>query len=386
MGGFLYNFTTLMNFVILPLTPIAPARVPCFTMNSMSSMSKIDFRKMRSFLFFALIIILGIAVMRVFQPFFYPIFWAAIIAIMFQSWYNNIRTHLKSASISAVCTISLVLLLIFLPLALIGLLVYEESLQLYSAIAQGTITFDISNITRLIADTPFGPYIDTANISQNATGVARSISLFVFNNLRSFTQDVAIFLFKFFVMIYTLFYFLKDGPRILQRIMHLSPLGDNYELMLYERFTSTARATIKGSFILGGIQGLIGGLLFFATGVQGALLWGVVMTLFSLIPGVGAFIVWLPVGVGLLVMGNIWQGVTVLLVGTFVISLVDNVLRPPLVGKDTQMHPILILFSTLGGIALFGMSGIIIGPVITALFLAVISIFDYFYQRELAQN
>jgi predicted PurR-regulated permease PerM len=197
---------------------------------------------------------------------------------------------------------------------------------------------------------------------------------------------VAIFIFQFFVMVYTLFYFFKDGPHMLQRLMHLSPLGDNYELMLYERFTSTARATIKGSFIIGGIQGVVGGVLFLIAGVQGAFIWGVILALFAMIPGIGAFAVWLPIGIFLLLTGSLWQGITVLVVGTFVISLIDNILRPPLVGKDTQMHPVLILFSTLGGIVFFGMSGIIIGPVITALFLAVISIFDYFYQRELLEN
>jgi predicted PurR-regulated permease PerM len=265
-------------------------------------------------------------------------------------------------------------------------MIYEQSVQLYFAVVSGQLNFNLANITSLLAHTPVAPYIDAAGLSQNASDIARSVSLFIFNNLRDFTQDVAVFIFKFFVMVYALFYFFKDGPHMLQRLMHLSPLGDNYELMLYERFTSTARATIKGSFIIGGIQGILGGLLFFIAGVQGAFIWGVILALFALIPGIGAFVVWLPIGIFLLATGNIWQGIMVLVVGAFVISLIDNILRPPLVGKDIQMHPVLILFSTLGGIALFGMSGLIIGPIVTALFLAVISIFDYFYQRELLEN
>jgi predicted PurR-regulated permease PerM len=187
-------------------------------------------------------------------------------------------------------------------------------------------------------------------------------------------------------MIYTLFFFLKDGKRMLTRLMHLCPLGDVYEEMLYQRFTSTARATLKGTIIIGTIQGTLGGILFAITGIEGALIWGILMILLSLIPGIGSAIIWLPAGIIMLGLGNIWQGVTILAVGMFVISLIDNILRPALVGKDTQMHPILILFSTLGGIAFFGISGFIIGPVITALFLAVVSIYEHYYKRELQDN
>jgi predicted PurR-regulated permease PerM len=238
-------------------------------------MSKIDFRKMRTYLFFGLIFVLGAAVLKIFQPFFYPIFWAAIIAVVFYPWYSSIHHHLKSTHVSALLTIIFVLLLIFLPLALVALLIYEQSVQLYLAIAGGQFNFNIANLATLLSHTPFGPYVDTTSLGQNASDIVSNVSLFIFNNLRSFTQDVAIFIFQFFVMVYTLFYFFKDGPHMLQRLMHLSPLGDNYELMLYERFTSTARATIKGSFIIGGIQGVVGGVLFLIAGVQGAFISGV---------------------------------------------------------------------------------------------------------------
>ncbi len=168
--------------------------------------------------------------------------------------------------------------------------------------------------------------------------------------------------------------------------MHLSPLGDQYEQMLYQRFTSTARATLKGTLIIGGIQGVLGGLLFYFTGVEGAFVWGVIMTILSIIPAVGSFLVWFPAGIIMIATGNIGAGITILLVGAIIISNIDNVLRPPLVGKDTQMHPLFILFSTLGGIMLFGVSGFIIGPVLMALFLAVVSIYDHYYKTELDRN
>jgi len=189
-----------------------------------------------------------------------------------------------------------------------------------------------------------------------------------------------------FIMFYTLFFFLRDGKKILEHLMHLSPLGNKYETMLYEKFTSTSRATLKGTFLVGCVQGTLGGLLFLAVGIPGALIWGLMMVALSIVPAVGCSIIWLPTGIIMLLMGNIWQGITILLFGTLVISNIDNLIRPPLVGKDIQMHPLLVLFSTLGGIFIFGISGFIIGPVIAALFTSVISIYDHYYRNELSNN
>lgn len=168
--------------------------------------------------------------------------------------------------------------------------------------------------------------------------------------------------------------------------MHLSPLGDKYEGLLYERFTSTARATLKSTLILGSIQGALGGILFWITGVEGALIWAIVMAFVAMIPALGSFLVWLPIGLIMLALGNMWQGFTILIVGAILISNIDNLLRPMLVGRDTQMHPLLVLFSTLGGIFLFGISGFVLGPIIMSLFLSVISIYDHYYRNELGRN
>ena len=163
-------------------------------------------------------------------------------------------------------------------------------------------------------------------------------------------------------------------------------MGDAYEKMLYEKCRSTSVATLESAFIIGGVQGTIGGILFWITGVPGALVWGVVMMAFSILPALGSFMVWLPAGLIMLALGNVWQGVAILLVGIFIIATVDNLIRPPLLGKDTEMHPLIVLFSTLGGIFLFGVSGFIIGPIIAALFLAIISIYDHYYQSELSKG
>ena len=160
-------------------------------------------------------------------------------------------------------------------------------------------------------------------------------------------------------------------------------IGDTYEKKLFDRFTSTTRATLKSTFIVGSIQGILGGLLFWVTGIPGALVWGVVMTALSVIPAIGSFLVWLPAGIIMMAMGNIAQGLTIIIFGSFVIGTIDNILRPPLIGKDIQMHPILILFSTIGGLGLFGVTGVVIGPIIAAFFLGLLDMYELRYKKQL---
>jgi predicted PurR-regulated permease PerM len=164
--------------------------------------------------------------------------------------------------------------------------------------------------------------------------------------------------------------------------MHLVPLGNKYEKILYTKFTETAFSALKGTLIIGGIQGLLGGLMFAFLGIQGAAIWGIIMVFLSILP-TGPSLVWLPTAIILLINGQIWQGLTLLFFGLLVISVIDNLLRPILVGKETKLHPLLILFSTLGGIILFGFTGFIIGPILAALVVSMWNIYDDHYKDEL---
>ena len=352
----------------------------------MANSDKIQFTKMRAAFFFGLIILLTIAFLYIIRPFFYPIFWAAVIAIMFYPHYEWLNNYLKMSALSSAVMIVLTFVTIFLPLILISALLVNESFSLYESVSQKNLAPpNVELVSNWLERGPLAPYVDTVKTkwADYATNATKQLSNWIFAAIKNITQNSVSFFFMLFIMFYTLYYFFKDGKRMLNRLMHLSPLGSNYEQMLCDRFTSTARATIKSTFIIGGIQGLIGTILFWLTGVQGALVWGVIMMALSILPSVGAFIVWLPAGIIMLALGNIWQGITIIAVGVFIISIIDNILRPPLVGKDTQMHPLIVLFSTLGGILLFGVSGFIIGPIIAALYLSIMSIYDHFYRNEL---
>lgn len=355
----------------------------------MPASNKMDFKKLQSLFFTGLIFLFGITTLYIFRPFLYPIFWAAILAITFYPMYLKIEKYLKYRSLSSGISVLIILCIVLLPMLVVATLLVSQSAHMYSQVTQTGLFDDIGNVKTKINQIPFvGIYFNELQSSgpEFARKVAQSASSFLFENFKSLTQYSLRFFVLFFLMLYSLYYFFRDGKRMLTRLMHLSPLGDDYEEMLYERFTSTARATLKGTVIIGIVQGSIGGLLFLATGVDGAIIWGVLMAIFSIVPGIGASLIWFPAALIMLALGQIWEGITILVVGMFVISLIDNIIRPPLVGRDTQMHPLLILFSTLGGISTFGISGFVIGPVVISLFLAVMSIYDHYYKKELSHN
>ena len=170
-------------------------------------------------------------------------------------------------------------------------------------------------------------------------------------------------------MLYVLFFFLRDGQALVRRLRDAVPLDADVKRSLATKFATVIRATVKGNIVVAMVQGALGGLIFWLLGLHAPVLWGVLMVFLSLLPAVGAAVVWFPVAVYLLVSGEVWQGGVLMAYGVLVIGLVDNLLRPMLVGKDTRMPDYLVLLATLGGIAVFGINGFVIGPVIAAMFL-----------------
>ena len=381
-------FRSKLRGIKPPSCPAQPTGVDGLKNKNMPKNEKVNFSTMRSAFFFGLIIILTIAMLYLIRPFFYPIFWAAVLAILFYPIYSWLDKHIKLPRLSSVFVLVLVIVTIFLPLTLLSILIVNESIELYTRVSRGDgLINNVQGATAWLESTPLAPYVE--NIKTEWTGYATNatkvISIFLFNNVKNLTQVSVKFVFMLFIMFYTLFFFFKDGPRLLKFLMRVSPLGDKYEAMLYQKFTSTARATLKSTLIVGGLQGTLGGIFFWIAGIQGALVWGIIMIALSVVPAIGSFVIWLPAGIIMLALGNTWQGLVILIGGLF-ISTIDNIIRPPLIGKDTQMHPLIILFTTLGGIFLFGISGFVIGPIIASLFLAIISIYNCYYHGELDNN
>lgn len=349
-----------------------------------------NFSKMRHLLFYILLAVTGVIFLMMVKPFFFPIFWAAIIAALFYPVHRWIIQKIRLLNLSAAISLLVVLVVIILPLTFLSYLLIKQSADLYNSLDnnRAQIVTSISHLTEWIK---YNPYTAKLNINESFwiekfSDISQTIAGFVFNSAKSITQNSLVFIALFIIMLYALFFFIRDGEKLLKSLMHVCPLGDKYEKLLYQKFTSTARAALKGTVIVGGIQGTLGALLFWYCGIQGALIWGLLMTALSIIPPFSSALIWLPAGIIMMLTGKLWTGLIIIAFGALLISTIDNILRPLIVGKDTEMHPLLVLFSTLGGILVFGISGFIIGPILTALFLAFWEMYDQYYKEGLDNN
>lgn len=340
------------------------------------------------YFFFIILIAVSAVTFFIFQPFLVAILVAAVLSVIFRPTYNFFLGKFnKRKRLSAFITSFIAMLLIVVPFSIIFALIVNEITTIYQDISAGGVFRDsyISPIIRYIENNKLLTLLGADSLI-NKDSISSSLSQFgqlSFNFVQVVYQSLAHFIFMTFVLFFSLYYFLVNGREVASKIMMLSPLRDTHEKMLLEKFVSMSRATIKGTIVVSFVQGLIGGLTFAIAGVPSAMIWAVVMMLLSLIPMFGSSIIWFPVGVGMLLLGNIWQGLFILIVGLLIISLIDNFLRPELVGKDTQMHPLIVLFATLGGISVFGFLGFIIGPIIVALFLSLWDIYGIEFKKQL---
>ncbi|MBN1154575.1 AI-2E family transporter [candidate division KSB1 bacterium] len=342
-------------------------------------------KSLKNNFFYLLLFVSTALVLWLLNDFLMPVFWAATFGILFYPIFKLIRRWLKNkSSLSSLVTILLIILIVILPSFFIGLAVSKQVTTLYNQyLADGvslqkTYTYIESNLPGVISFLEkYG--IDIDNVKKSLSSAILSSTRYLASKAFGLGGNVASFFLQLSVMIYLLFFFLRDGDKILSIIIQALPLGDKREKLLFSKFAEVTRATMKGTFVVGIIQGSLGGLAFWILGVEAAVLWGVIMIILSILPVVGSGLIWFPAAVILIISGSWIKGAILLIIGLFVIGLVDNFLRPTLVGRDTKMPDYLILLSTLGGLTLFGISGFIIGPVITALCLTVWQIFmkDY---------
>lgn len=346
-----------------------------------------EFKKIQSIAFFAVLIGCGILFYQMLEPYMYAIFWAAVMATIFYPIHRRIHHAVgQREHVSASISVGMVILVVLIPMAGVIGLVANEAVAMYEYLRNPENIEMIGQNIQSLADQPVvQDVVGDVNVNDELRNASSTIAGFGFQVLRTGSRSTVQVVIQTAVMIYTLFYFFKDGPRWLERIMKLLPFGDKNEMVLYQKFASTAKATLKGTILLGGIQGTIGGILFFVVGIPSAALWGLIMIVLSIIPAVGASLVWIPGAVYLAVTGQLWQA-AVLVIGGILLGFVDNLLRPPLVGSDLQMHPVIILFTTIGGLAVFGISGVVIGPMIGAFFLALLDMYELKYRIQLQRN
>jgi predicted PurR-regulated permease PerM len=346
-------------------------------------------KSLNVYFFFFLLLGVGVAVYFIFQPFLTAVVAAAILATIFKKTYFTLEKWTRgSKGISSFLTCLIVFFVVVTPIFLVLSLAIGEANNLYHMLGQESSLEKIINQTVETAHTvPYlNVFFDTQTLDQaRILSDIKQFSKNVLGLLQAAYQGITSFLFWVFVMFFTLFYFLIDGKRMLGQLMSLSPLRNEHDKLLVKKFISISRATLKGTIVVGIIQGLLGGITFWIAGVPSPAIWGLVMVLCSIIPMFGSGLVWLPASIIMILLGDIWQGTFILVVGFGIISVLDNVLRPKLVGKDTEMHPLLVLFATLGGISVFGLAGFIIGPIIISLFLSLVEIYNIEFRDQLKE-
>ncbi|MCP9235314.1 AI-2E family transporter [Lewinella sp. JB7] len=334
-------------------------------------------RKVRKNIFFILVAVVTIGFFELIGPFLLTCFWGAVLAVIFFNVYRRLRVRFRRHdSLAAGVTTLLVVLFVIVPFGLLTLALVEQAIGLYGQIESGSfnssVVLDyIDTSLPQVADalSEFGVSTDDLRARLNTT--VGQAGQYVANWAIGFGGSLLNTIIQFTLVIYLLYFFLVDGWVIERALVRTIPMGDARERTLFRRFAQVARATLKGTLIVAFVQGAIGGILFAIVGIPAALLWGVAMMLLALLPVGGSAIVWVPAAIIMFIQGDVTAGIIIVVVGALIIGLVDNLLRPLLVGRDTQMPDYVVLISTLGGIAMFGLSGFVIGPTVAALFITV---------------
>ncbi|SDO67613.1 Predicted PurR-regulated permease PerM [Rhodoferax sp. OV413] len=333
--------------------------------------------------FFLLLAGVTLAFGWILWPFYGAVFWGVVMAILFAPLFRWLLKPLKQRrTLAALCTLLVILVIVILPMSLIAAMLVKEGNGLYLRMQSGELNFG-AYFGKIVAALPhwvsnlldrFG-LGNLGDLQEKLSSVLAEASQTLATQAFSIGQNTLDFVVSFFIMLYLMFFLLRDGASLLRRMRDAIPLDSETKRQLFGKFTTVVRATVKGNVLVAVVQGLLGGLAFWFLGIHAAVLWAVLMAFLSLLPAVGAGLIWLPVAIYFLVTGAVWQGVALVAYGVLVIGLVDNVLRPVLVGKDIKMPDYLVLISTLGGMAIFGLNGFVIGPVIAAMFMAVWDIF-----------
>ena len=334
-------------------------------------------RRLENQSFLLLLVAVTLAFAWILAPFYGAILWAIVVAVIFAPLNRRLQGRMGGRpNLAAAATVLIVIAMVILPVALIAASLLQEASGLYAKMQSGE--YNLGAYTQRVFDalpawatglldrfnlTDLGKVRDSLAAGllkggQAAAPQALSIGMNTFD-----------FLIGLGIMLYLLFFLLRDGKALADRIKRVVPLRADQKAALFGRFADVVRATVKGGILVAVAQGTLGGLAFWFLGIHAPLLWAVLMAFLSLLPAIGSGLVWVPVAIYLLASGAVWQGVALIVYGVLVIGLVDNLLRPFLIGKDAKLPDYVVLISTLGGIEVFGLNGFVIGPVIAAMFM-----------------
>jgi predicted PurR-regulated permease PerM len=332
-----------------------------------------------------LVIATSVSFLVLIRSFLTTILMAAIFAGLAYPFYARVHRALKgNRPLASGLTLLLVLALVIAPLLGVVGIVVNQAVRVTGSVGpvvkqfvQEPTFFD-AQLQRIPGIELFEPYSE--QIFVKVGEIVDAVGGFLVASLTSTTRGTVAFVFQFFIFLYAMFFFLMDGPAILRTMLNYLPLTDDDAQQITDRFLSVTRATVKGTIVIGIVQGALAGLAFVAVGIPDSLFWAVVMIVLSTLPIIGGAIVWVPACLILAATGEVWRAVLLAIFCSLIVGSVDNILRPRLVGRDTKMHDLVILFSTLGGILTFGPIGFIVGPILAGLFFTSWGIFAVTYR------
>lgn len=326
-----------------------------------------------------LLVAVSLALAWILLPFYGTLLWSAIIALLFAPLHRRLLLRLRHRrTLVALLTILIAVVMVVVPFALLSVTLANEAAGFFARLQSGEFS-PVSHL-RVVFDalpgwatTLLGHFglVDFASLQRWLNTRLAQGSGFIAAQAFNLGQDTFEFTASLLITPYLAFFLVRDGDRLVHAMRRALPLTPAHKQELLDKFSAVIQSTVRGNLVVAAIQGALGGLAFWFLGVRGALLWAVVMAFLSLLPTIGAALVWLPVAIWFFVTGAIWQGVALAAWGVLVIGLVDNLLRPMLVGKATLMPDYVVMITTLGGMVVFGINGFVLSPVIAAMFFAV---------------
>ena len=337
------------------------------------------------FVLILLVIFISAVFLSMIRTFLMAIFLAGIFSALAYPLYKRLERWFGGRrALASLTTLLFIVIVILLPLTVLMGIITAQAIEVGHTV-KPWVQEQLSQpgaFSETLNSLPFydkiAPYKEL--IWRKVGEMIGGVSKFLISSLSLVTLGAVNFLFMVFALLYTMFFFLMDGDKLLEKILYYLPLQDDDERRMLDKFTSVTRATLKGTAVIGMLQGGLAGFAFWVVGIPSAVFWGTIMAVLSIIPGIGTALIWVPAVIILAAAGNFLKAIGLALFCALVVGSIDNLLRPVLVGKDTQMHELMIFFGTLGGIIMFGIMGMIIGPIVAALFVTVWEIYGVAFQ------
>lgn len=339
-----------------------------------------NYKRLQMLSFLSILLVAFIVALLIFKPFFNVLAFSAIVAILFAPVYQRINNRLKSNNWSAAATLLIIILIIVIPLSLFGQLLFNELVDVYNSIRDGSLVIDRG---RIMQGLPEQAQVFIENFTRDLNNTLANFTSNAFQAVSSLISNVSGFILSLFLFLFGVYYLLKDGSKFKDILVDISPLNERQEDELVAKVGSAVNGVVKGSFLIALTQGVVATIGYFIFGVPQPILWGMFTVMAALVPTVGTAIALVPAVIFLLITDHVGAAIGLTIWGALAVGLIDNIISPILIGAKAKLHPVLVLFSVLGGISLFGFLGFLLGPIFMAIFVTLVDMFRHEFKDYL---